>query len=175
MATTASTMNTEEQQRLQLALQQAHKEVAAPLSTAEIARRLKEARTAKGWTQEELAARAGISRSVVIRELEAGIERERNPLTLVSLARTLGQAWDWLGPTPPAAIPPGPGRALYTARLARGWTLEQLAAAADVGMSTIHKLEHGTLRGTRRTWADLARAVGVELGELNPEYRQQQA
>lgn len=175
MPTTVNMFHADEQHRLHLALRQAHTEVVAPLSPAEIARRLKEARTAQGWTQEELATRAGISRSVVIRELEAGIERERHPLTLVSLARTLCQSWDWLGPTPPATVPPGPGRALYTARLARGWTLEQLAAAADVGMSTIHKLEHGTLRGTRRTWADLARVVGVELGELNPEYQTQSA
>src|SRR5215212_2345112 len=127
----------------------------ATLSTDEIARRLKAAREAQGMDREALARAAGVSRSVVVRELEEGIERQRNPLTLVRLARALGQPWDWLGAAPPATIPDGPGRRLYMARLQGGWEVEDLAAAAQVATSTIRNLEYGKFQGHPRTWAAL--------------------
>lgn len=138
------------------------------LTAAELAQRLRTAREAAGLSQHALAQAAGVSHSGIVYELERGIERERNPVMLARLALALGQPWDYFGAAPPAAIPPGPGRQLYAARLAKGWTLDDLVAAAGVGRSTVHKLEHGQLAGSARTWADLARALEVEPATLIP-------
>jgi transcriptional regulator with XRE-family HTH domain len=138
------------------------------LDPAVLAQRLRDALQESGLTQSELAAKAGVSRAAVIHELLSGTPRERNPLTLARLALALGRPWDWLGATPPAAIPPGPGRRLYTARVAHGWTLDDLAAASGVNRGTIHNLEHGT-GGQARTWTNLARALDVSLTDLLDE------
>lgn len=137
------------------------------LTAAELAARLRAEREAQGLSQLDLAARAGVSHSSVIYELEKGLPRERNPVTLARLALALGRPWDWLGAAPPETLPPGPGQRLYAARLARGWTLDDLVAAAGVSRSTIHKLEHGQLAGSLRTWADLARALDIAVADLH--------
>ena len=100
-----------------------------------------------------------------IRRNRKGVEQPRNPLTLVKLALALGQPWDWLGAAPPPTIPPGPSRRLYAARLAKGWTLDDLAASSGVHRRTIQNLEHGAAGGTR-TWGDLARALDVPIADL---------
>jgi transcriptional regulator with XRE-family HTH domain len=115
-------------------------------------------------TLSALAAKSGVA-PLVIRELLRRKEQPRNPLTLVKLALALDQPWDWLGAAPPPAIPPGPSRRLYAARLAKGWTLDDLAAQSSVHRRTIQNLEHGS-PGTERTWADLARALDVPLADL---------
>src|SRR5689334_23056090 len=151
------------------AVRDAHREVVPAPSPQEMGRRLYTARLTRDLTQEQLAEAAGVSRNVVIRELEAGIAREqRNPLTLVRLARALGEDWNYLGAVAPATIPPGPGRALATARIARGWTIEELAAKARMNTSSIYKLEHGKTPGTLRTWEHLARVLDVPPDVLNP-------
>jgi transcriptional regulator with XRE-family HTH domain len=119
---------------------------------------------AQQLTLSALATQSGVA-PLVIRELLRGQAQPRNPLTLVKLAQALGQPWDWLGAAPPTAIPPGPSRRLYAARLARGWTLDDLAAASHVHRRTIQNLEHGSA-GTERTWADLARTLDVPLADL---------
>lgn len=135
-----------------------------PLDPVTVATRLQTAMAAQGLTAQALAAQSGVAR-LVIRELLRGQEHARNPLTLVKLARALGQPWDWLGATPPPTIPAGPSRRLYAARLARGWTLDDLEATSGVHRRTIQNLEHGGAGGTR-TWADLARALDVPVADL---------
>ena len=136
-----------------------------PLDAQALAQRLREAMQEQGLTQTEVAALAGVSRSKVVHELLHGVERPRNPVTLAKLALALGKPWDWLGAAPPEGIPAGPGYRLYAARLARGWTLDELAAASGVNRHTIYNLEHGAT-GHPRTWADLARALEVPVAAL---------
>jgi transcriptional regulator with XRE-family HTH domain len=134
------------------------------LDPAEVARRLAAEIEAQGLSLNALATKSGVAR-IVIRELLQASTRQRNPITLVKLALALGQSANWLGVVPPPTIPPGPGRRLYSARLARGWTLDDLAAASQVNRRTIHNLEHGA-EGHARTWADLARALEVSVADL---------
>lgn len=160
----------EEQARLRAILAAAQQTVPDLLPAATVAARLVAAREAKGWSPNQLAAAAQVSRSVVIWELETGSDRARNPITLVKLARTLDQPWDYLGAAAPPRIAPGPGRALMTARIAHGWAIRDLAAASGVGASTIHGMEHGRRGiGQERTWTDLARALGVPVADLYPQ------
>ncbi len=156
--------------RLLAAIQAAHQEIAGPLSAEEIAAHLKAARQALGLTPDQLAEKAGISRNRVLRELEAAIDRERNPVLLARLARALNQEWNWLGAAAPATIQPGPGRALATARIARYKLIKDLADDSGVSEDTIKKLEHGRLDGGRRTWTDLARVLNVPLSALRSDY-----
>jgi transcriptional regulator with XRE-family HTH domain len=134
-----------------------------PLDAATVAARLQAAMAAQQLTLSALAAQSGVA-PLVIRELLRGQTQSRNPLTLVKLAQALGQPWDWLGAAPPPTIPAGASHRLYAARLAKGWTLDDLAAASHVHRRTIQNLEHGSA-GTERTWADLARALGVALAD----------
>lgn len=55
--------------------------------------KIKEVREARGLSQEELAARSGVSR-VTISGLENGIERATTTKTLVKIARALGVTVD---------------------------------------------------------------------------------
>ncbi len=156
--------------RVHQAVQAAHHASAAPLPATEIAQRVRAARDARGWSQEQLAAAAGVHRTPVIVDLEAGATRPHNPLSLVAVARALDQPWNWLGATAPARIAPGPGRALAVARIAQGMTIRELVAASGVAASSIHKLEQGTMAGTRRLWQDLGAALGLDPAQLWPPY-----
>lgn len=70
--------------------------------------------------------------------------------------------------------PPGSGssvenvarRRLRSLRLARGWTLDELARRSNVGASTISRLETGHRRLAIDNLADLARALGTSVDEL---------
>jgi len=156
--------------RVRQAVQEAHTEIAATRPPAEIARVVRESRVALGWSQEQLAAAAGIYRTPALVDLEGATARDHNPLTLVAVARALGRPFDWLGATAPATIPPGPGRALAVARIAAGMTIEELAAASGISASSIYKIEHGKMTGTRRLWKDLGAALAVEPADLWPLY-----
>lgn len=72
------------------------------------AKRLRQAREERGWSQQQLADRVGIAR-VTITMYEAG-EREPDFETLTKLAQALGVTTDYLlgrtdNPHPPAAVP----------------------------------------------------------------------
>ncbi len=142
-------------------------EAASPLTAEEIAQRLKEARAAAGLTQRALAQRAHVSASLSIHELERAEAhtRLRNAVTLARLALALNQPWDYLGAAPPPDLPPGPGRQLCQARLARGWTIRQLDAVSGVNQAAINRMEHGT-QGSRAAWRALATALDLPLAEF---------
>ncbi len=158
--------------RLRQAVQAAQHTVPAPLPPAEIAARLRAGRERLGLTQVQLAAQAGISQYLLVRDLENGSTDPRNPATLVALAQALGADWDYLGATASATIVPGPGRALQTARIARGLTLEKLAARTGHGLSSLYQIESGRMRGSRLTWTGLARALDLAVSDLAPHLAQ---
>lgn len=58
------------------------------------------------------------------------------------------------------------GKAVRAARKARGWSQEELAAAADVDRTYISGLERGTRNPAISTVERIARALGVPLREL---------
>jgi len=62
-----------------------------------------------------------------------------------------------------------PGSNLRQTRLARGWTQQQLAAAADLALPTVVRAENDRSEPTVATWQAIARALEVPLGELIPE------
>ncbi len=57
-------------------------------------------------------------------------------------------------------------RRLRTLRQARGWTLDDLAARAHVGASTISRIETGQRRLALDQLVTLARALGVTIDDL---------
>ena len=154
--------------RFHQAVLAAHHTIPAPLPPAEIAVRLRAGRERLGLTPAQLAAQAGISQYLLVRDLEAGSERDRNPLSLVALAGALGEDWDYLGAMAPPAITPGPGRALATARIAWGFTLAALAERTGHGVNTLYQIEHGRMKGSRLTWTGTARALGLTAADLAP-------
>ncbi|MDQ2808007.1 MAG: helix-turn-helix transcriptional regulator [Chloroflexota bacterium] len=155
--------------RFQQAVLAAHHTIPEPLPPVEISARLRAGRERLGLTQAQLAAQAGISQYLLVRDLENSSDRERNPLSLVALAGALGEDWDYLGAMAPPAIVPGPGRALATARIARGWTLAALAERTGHGINTLYQIEHGRMKGSRLTWTGTARALGLTAADLAPQ------
>ena len=154
--------------RLREAVQAAHHTIPAPLPAGEISARLRAGRERLGLNQTELATRAGVSLYHIVPQIEAGNEQRRDPLGLVALALALGEDWDWLGARVPPTIVPGSGRALATARIARGWTLAELSTRSEYALTTLNKLEHSTMNGSRRTWKGLAAVLGVAVTDLAP-------
>ncbi len=57
-------------------------------------------------------------------------------------------------------------RRLRGLRLARGWTLDELARRSNIGASTISRIETGHRRLALDTLADLARALEATVDEL---------
>jgi transcriptional regulator with XRE-family HTH domain len=57
-------------------------------------------------------------------------------------------------------------RRLRSLRLARGWTLDELARRANIGASTISRIETGHRRLAIDNLADLARALETTVDEL---------
>lgn len=69
---------------------------ALPCQARVLHNRVREARQARGWTQRELAARAGIAYQIVV-----WVERGREgyapmSVSMVALANALGVEWGWL-------------------------------------------------------------------------------
>jgi transcriptional regulator with XRE-family HTH domain len=60
-------------------------------------------------------------------------------------------------------------RRLRSLRLARGWTLDELAGRSNIGASTISRLETGHRRLALDNLADLARALETTVDELLAE------
>ena len=57
-------------------------------------------------------------------------------------------------------------RRLRSLRLARGWSLDELARRSNIGASTISRLETGHRRLAIDQLADLARALGATVDEI---------
>jgi transcriptional regulator with XRE-family HTH domain len=66
----------------------------------------------------------------------------------------------------PARIEDVARHRLRTLRLARGWTLDELARRSNIGASTISRIETGHRRLAIDNLADLARALGATVDEL---------
>jgi transcriptional regulator with XRE-family HTH domain len=66
----------------------------------------------------------------------------------------------------PADVPP-----LRRLRRLRGWTQGELAEAAGVGRATITRLERGLREPRPGTMARIARALGVEIRQID-EFRE---
>jgi transcriptional regulator with XRE-family HTH domain len=64
------------------------------------------------------------------------------------------------------AVAPDISRNLKARRLARGWTLDQFAAASQVSRAMISKIERGEVSPTAATLARLAAGLGVSLASL---------
>lgn len=61
-------------------------------------------------------------------------------------------------------------RTLREWRLKRGYGVREFARITGVTANTIVELEAGRRRGWTRTWRELARALGIEPGQI-AEYR----
>jgi mannose-6-phosphate isomerase-like protein (cupin superfamily) len=69
-------------------------------------------------------------------------------------------------PTPVPPIEEVARRRLRTLRLARGWTLDELARRSNLGASTISRIETGHRRIAIDSLADLARALETTIDEI---------
>ncbi|MEO5837936.1 MAG: helix-turn-helix transcriptional regulator [Acidimicrobiales bacterium] len=69
-------------------------------------------------------------------------------------------------PPPEARIEDVARRRLRSIRLARGWTLDELARRSHIGASTISRIETGHRRLAIDNLADLARALETTVDEL---------
>ena len=85
----------------------------APAEIALLAARLRDLRTARGWTQDELARRAGLSKSYLSR-IEDG-DRQPSLASLLSLSQAFEVALAAL-----FAVPAKPGRTHCVSCFARG-------------------------------------------------------
>lgn len=71
------------------------------MSNLDLAGRLKKIRKDRGWSQQKLAEKAGVS-YVVITKIEQNVSKEPTIISMVKLADALGVALDELvGRTPP--------------------------------------------------------------------------
>ena len=95
----------------------------------DLAARIAEARTSKGWSQEELAKTLGMDRTAVVK-MEQG-RRRVTALELSDLARELGRRIDWFLAPPPVAVAQHRGRAGDGVAL-RSIDVELEALGADV-------------------------------------------
>lgn len=152
-------------------------DAAAPPATAEAVRTARERR---GWSQEELAERAGLSpRS--ISDIERGVSRKPRPRTIAAIAAALDLAASDLAgqslseppgaPAPAASSstrPVGFGRRLRALRVERGLTQGELARAALMSERAISDLERGRNRSPRRESAALL-ADALELASRDRE------
>jgi Zn-dependent peptidase ImmA (M78 family)/DNA-binding XRE family transcriptional regulator len=97
----------------------------------QLAARIAEARTSKGWSQEELAKTLRMDRTSVVK-IEQG-RRRVTALELADLARELGRRIEWFLSTPPAAIAQHRGR-VGDGAVQRPIDLELEALGADVDL-----------------------------------------
>lgn len=112
----------------------------APLSLDTLQGRMRFARQLRGWTQKELARRAGMSQSTV-GNVESGIRE--NPRSLVKLSVAAGCRFEWLsereGPIyPPGAVAAGAleaGGEILTKEMSRTVTfsLSSVVSTANTG------------------------------------------
>lgn len=117
--------------------------------------RLAAARTARGLTQAELAALAGVEHSLV-GLLETG-DRNPSPRVLAALAAALGVAMDELAP-----MPRRPTLADY--RQQTGRAAKQLAEELGIPAPSVSRIETGLL--DLRKEADWAALLGIDVDEL---------
>ncbi|MGB3327657.1 MAG: helix-turn-helix transcriptional regulator, partial [Thermomicrobiales bacterium] len=154
------------------------------------ARRIREAREATGWTQQEAARHVALSRTHLA-ALESGRQTTHNPLTLNRIADAYGIARNELAALVPLTsgyitrktrrqieghrdaryretYPDDPFAArLRDLRAASGWTRKEAAARIGISVGYLAGLENGT-QSTRKphTIAQIAYAYGIERADL---------
>ena len=125
-------------------------------------RRLREER---GWTQEQLAQRAGLKRQLISKYEASGAYP--GPRILAALVRALRVSPAQLEPLLPAAAETTPlGRELRRLRQERGLTLQQLALRSGSREGSIWHYEHGRTHPSPRVVAALAEALAVSPEQL---------
>ncbi len=138
------------------------------------ASRLIQARTARGWSPDELAQKTGIDPEVVSR-IENG--KIRSGWRFPEIASALDVSLKWLatGMQEVSSVDLATENAsadtesfasrLKATRMARGLSQQELADAADMSQTAIGHLEHGRNKRSRES-AKLAAALGVNEGWL---------
>jgi transcriptional regulator with XRE-family HTH domain len=58
------------------------------------------------------------------------------------------------------------GKRLKELRLQQGWTQQQLAEKASISVAFLSYIEQGRRKGSLQTYADLAKALGMDLADL---------
>ena len=125
-------------------------------------RRLREER---GWTQEQLAQRAGLRQHLISNYEASGAHPGRRPLA--ALVRALGVSPAQLEPLLPAAAETTPfGRELRRLRQERGLTLQQLALRSGCRENNIGQYERGRTHPEPRVATALAEALDVSRERL---------
>lgn len=117
---------------------------------------LRRARERAGLSQNELARRAGLAAGGRVSRWERGEARPRNPRTLHTLAQALGiDARELL-------LPPESGPTLRWLRFAAGLSVDELAVAANSGVSTVKRWEaEGHAAPSAATLSVLATALST--------------
>jgi len=117
---------------------------------------LRRAREHSGLSQNELARRAGLAGGDRVSRWERGEARPRSPRTLHDLAEALGvEARDLL-------LPPESGPNLRWLRFAAGLSIDELAIAANSGVSTVKRWEaEGHANPSNATLSALATALST--------------
>ena len=133
--------------------------------TTPLGSELRRLREERGWTQEQLAQRAGLRRhSISFYEANGTYPR---PRPLAALVRALGVSPAQLAPLLPAAAETTPfGRELRRLREERGLTLQQLALRSGSREGSIWHYEHGRTRPPLRVVAAFAEALDVSPDQL---------
>ncbi len=133
-----------------------------------------QARTARGWSPEELAQKTGIDPEVIAR-IENG--KVRSGWRFPEIASALGISLRWLatGMKEVSSADPATEHAsadtesfasrLKATRMARGLSQQELADAADMSQTAIGHLEQGRNKRSRES-AKLAAVLGVNEGWL---------
>ena len=124
-----------------------------PAAWSRLGELIRDARSRRGLTQDELAARAAVS-SRSVQDAEAGrVPRGRMPYTLAPIARAL----EW---------PPGTIEKVLDGGLPPGWSdvpVQRLVDARTIS----NAISNGMLRGTDNvTAAEIRRATEIALDEL---------
>ena len=58
------------------------------------------------------------------------------------------------------------GKRLKELRLQQGWTQQQLAEKASISVAFLSFIEQGRRKGSLQTYANLSKALGLELSDL---------
>ena len=133
--------------------------------TTPLGSELRRLREERGWTQEQLAERAGLNRRLISKYEASGAYP--GPRPLAALVRALGMSPAQLEPLQPAAAETTPfGRELRRLRQERDLTQRQLAALSGSRGKNIGQYERGKAHPPPRVVAALAEALDVSREQL---------